>query len=111
MFGSHRFGVPGVGGAAGHHCARVGADLEACAAHRIPLSSAQDGTPLIPTAQSGPSTWRADRAADRDLGTPMDVPAARNVRCKRLVLAVLADSRRRCRALALSIRPQLLEAA
>ena len=38
------------------------------AAHRIPLGSAQDGTPLFPTAQSAQGAGRTNRAADRDLG-------------------------------------------
>ena len=44
--------------------APAGADHEARTAHRIPLSPAQNGTSLVPTAQRVPSAYRANGTAD-----------------------------------------------
>ena len=65
--------------------------------HRIPLISVQNGAPLLPrrAAQSGRAAAPGNRAADRNLRPPVDVPAARNVRRECPVLVGAADPRRR----------------
>src|ERR1039457_3306768 len=108
MPGWHRCGVPCVDRTAGRRRSRFGADREAGTAHRIPLISVQNGTPLLPgrPAQSGLGAARGNRAADRNLRTPVDVPAARNVRRECPALVGAADPRRRrCRALAHGAAP------
>src|ERR1035438_538695 len=104
MLGWRRYGLPRVDRAASRGCSLFGADREARAAHRIPLRSAQDITSLLPAAEPVQSPGRANRAADRNLRTRMDISEAENARRKCPPLVGAADSGRRCGALALSAR-------
>ena len=84
--------------------AAVATALERIAKHarRIVFLSAPLKTPHPFFQQPNPARElaRANRAADRDLRTPVDVPPARHVRRECLGLVGAADSRGRCRALA-----------
>src|SRR6266481_2814622 len=56
MPGWHRCGVAGVDRPSGHGCSRCGADREARAAHRVPLSSLKTAHPFFQSGQPNPVT-------------------------------------------------------
>src|SRR3954466_11292241 len=99
-----RYRLPRLDCAAIRRCSRIRADREACTANCISFGSAQNAASLIPAAELVQSAGAADRAADRDLRTRLDVSEAGNVRGQCPLLVGAADSRRSCRALALSSR-------
>jgi hypothetical protein len=95
MFGRHRYRLPGLDGSRRSCCSRSAADCEAHPAYCISIGSAQNAASFLSAAQSGSSVGRANRAAHRDLGTSMDIPAARNDGRKRSATVGTVDSRRR----------------
>ena len=99
--GRCRCGVPGMVRPCNGGCASPGADCETRPTSGLPLRSAPDCAPVLPAGQPGCNAARGNRADYWVLWTGVDIPAARNVRCKCPALVGAEDSRGQRGALAL----------